>query len=612
MSKNLYALCTLLLVGLSVPVFAQPSRTLTFTNQCSFDVWVKSTGSNASNVACSPSTANAQANCPSGFICYEKDANTSYCVAGTTGVTTFPVSKRSDITLQPSTCTSGVQVTDASSNIWGQCTCTDDADCAANQLCQPVVPGVQQCYWGYSLPRGGKLTHDESAQLTIKPGSSRANAIVAGGKFYAKLACDDNGNCLSDNTKGAPATLIEYTFQNDNDWYDVSYINGVNLPATMYPVPAPGVDYQADDPYRCMAAGGDAGTFDAIAKYQQAHAISGNDDLAPFACTNGYDALFTGSLLGFNFVSAETGAAACTKPSDCASGLTCGLTLAAVEGGETATACGYRLGYWTYAQLCAANASYENSGLGVDCAVQKNRAYALCKNLPGVNDTGPARSCFNANTTSSGDTCCGYQEWTKKIGGKSEAQPIGRGDAPVQGVDTSYWKANVLPAVTYVKQECYLAYSYQYDDPYSTFTCATTGAPNATDYQITLCPHGQDAGVSPPAGGTCVAKVPSGYDPDDFVVGLPSALTVTVKVCDAAGACDDALKPSAGSSIFTAEAGTKVYEITATDGSTTQSCKFEIPDAGCIRRVSTSAQCMTWQLVTDGAWPGRDVSVPDF
>ncbi len=59
-------------------------RTLSFTNQCSFDVWLQAVGSNAAVIACTPSSESVQANCPSGFICYNKNVNTNYCVPGTT------------------------------------------------------------------------------------------------------------------------------------------------------------------------------------------------------------------------------------------------------------------------------------------------------------------------------------------------------------------------------------------------------------------------------------------------------------------------------------------------------------------------------------------------
>ncbi|MGB0513371.1 MAG: hypothetical protein ACPGJE_00870 [Wenzhouxiangellaceae bacterium] len=599
--------------GLTTVADAQSSsRTITFDNQCPFDVWVHSTGSNASNIACSPNTQNAQANCPANNLCYEKDANTSYCVAGTTPVTSFPVTSKSDITLTPSLCTSGTQVTNTSSSNWGQCTCSVDSDCPASQTCQQVVPGVKQCYWGYALPNEGRIAASDSAAVSVAVGSSRDGAIVASGKFFARLSCDDNGNCLSDNSLGAPATFMEYTFQNDNDWYDVSYINGINVPAVMVAVPEKALDYQASDPYRCMPAGGVASSIDTVLAFQKNNRIPGNGDLKPFACVNDYASRFTGSLNGFNFVNEESPATVCTKPSDCTGGAVCGLTLSAVQNEKTATTCGSRLGYWTYAQLCAANSSYANAALGVDCTVLKNRAYALCRNESGLSDPGPGRSCFNANTTTAGDTCCGYQEWTTTVRGQTKPQPMGKGDAPISGVNTTDWKNAILPAVQRIKEGCYLAYSYQYDDPFSTFTCATGGSgANLTDYQVTLCPGGDSAGIHPPAPPTCTATVPSGYTDNSFNLGIPSTVKASVKQCDTSGQCATSVRPSAGS-IYEAARGGAEYEITASNGTTTQVCRFNIPETDCIHRVTTSPTCMTWSLPQDGVWAGRNISIPSF
>ncbi len=589
-------------------------RTLSFTNKCSFDLWLDSVGSNASVITCTPSSATAQANCPSGFICYAKNTNTNYCVPGTTSATTFPVSKPSQITLDASKCLSGTVGTDTSTPQWGQCTCTSDSGCPANQVCIPTNK-VQQCYWGYQLADNGYLSASGGNEtLTIDVNNAASEAIVASGKFYAKASCDVNGNCLSDNSKGAPATAIEYTFQNNNDWYDVSYINGINAPAVMYPEPAKNLDYQQDAPYRCMAAGGDASTIQAILTFQQNNNIKGNSALQSFACTNDYASTFTGSFTGFNAVFSAAGTTNCTSASDCAgkaAGATCGLSLESVKGSSTSLTCGDRLGYWTYAQFCAANDAYTNADLGVDCSADKKRAYAMCVNQASVPDQGPGRSCFNSNTTSSGDTCCGYESWTLN----NVPQPMELGDAAVSGVVTTFWKTNILPAVQLIKNGCHLAYSYQFDDPYSTFTCATKGtAPNQTNYNVVLCPGGNDAGIKPPAATTCTPTVPDGFTLANFTAVPPGAYTLAIDRCDAGGSCTTPVAPTTGT-IYTATAGaTDHYQITATKTSdkSTQSCIFSIPESGCIGRVSDSAQCKIWVVATTGAWIGRSIGAPAF
>lgn len=637
-------------------------RSITINNMCPFDVSLQSVGANAAAMACSPNKLSAQANCPNGFVCYKKNTNTSYCVAGTVRPKSPkpPITKQSEILLNASTCTSGTVVTDTKSLNWGQCSCTANNQCGGGQVCQTVAKGLQQCFWGFSLPNNGMLTQKTGTMtLPITPNNSGNSALVASGKFYAKLACGSNGQCLSDNTLGAPATLIEYTFQNNNDWYDVSYINGMNLPATMYPVMSTNLNYSASDPYRCMAAGGDSATIASIASFQSQHSIAGNNSLQPFACTNNYDKVFDNGLSGFNFVSAIPNATTCSKSTDCTGGLACGLTLATVTSNGTGTTCGNRLGYWTYTQFCSTNSSYSNSSLGIACNIPKNLAYARCVNQASVTDQGPGRSCFNGTTTLTGDTCCGYQSWpgnasvssasngssvSSTSNGSSgssssyNAQPIGLGDAPVAGVDTTYWKTNILPAITPIKAGCALAYSYQYDDPYSTFTCATSSGINSASYNINLCASGA-GGINPPTPTACQAVVPKVYQPNQFTLGVPSGISITINACNASGICNTPVNPTTtGGNIYTATStGNGQYQITATKNSSSSSnnsstatssnssggalsktlaiqqvCTFTIPTSGCILPVNPTQQCNAWSVAPDGAWQNRSIGIPSF
>ncbi|MEM7360787.1 MAG: thaumatin family protein [Pseudomonadota bacterium] len=530
----------------------------------------------------------------------------------------MPLSSQSDIVLNAASCKSSTQVTDTNSVSWGQCSCSDNSGCDNNQACQNVTASLKQCYWSLDLANGGKLTKKSgsanSLTVPITPNTQGADDMVVSGKLYAKFSCSVNGSCLSDNSKGTPASLVEFTLQNNNDWYDVSYINGINLPMSMEPVLANTLDYQSDDPYRCMGAGADAATMNNIFAFQKTNSLPSNADLLPFACTNDYSSTYDGTAqTGYNFVSASSQAAACSLTQACTSGLSCGLTLDEVQNGGTNTVCGNRLGYWTYAQLCSANSSYTNSDLSVDCASTSDYAYALCENQSGLADTGPGRSCFNANTTSSGDTCCGYADWQNSAG---SSQPMGKGDSAVAGVVTTSWTSAILPSITPVKENCFLAYSYQFDDPYSTFTCATTGQGlNAVSYDLTLCPGGNDAGIDPPTPQACVPQVPAGNNSDDFTVGAPSNITIEIAPCDASGTCGPPnLTPNpAGSPIYQAPStGTGVFQITATHGSATQTCQFDIPHTDCISPVSPTGSCTAWQVATTGAWSGRSIAVPNF
>ncbi len=629
------------------------SRSITVNNHCSFDVDLFSVGSNASAIPCTATATNAQANCPSDFVCYQKSSTTSYCVAGTANSgAPIPLTQTADITLSAA-CpgNTGTPISNAG-NSWGQCGCNTDSECPSGQACQTVSGSTKQCFWNLNLSNGGKIpaktaTKVSQSSVSLAIGSSRDSSTVASGKFYAKLACDVNGNCLSDNTKGAPATLVEYTFTDANDWYDVSYINGVNVPATMYPTPATNLAYGANSPYSCTAAGGDATTLTAISAYQAKNNISGNTSLKNFACSNDFSTTFdTATLSGFNFISKVAGATSCTSSSDCGTGLSCGLTLGDVNSGATATSCGNRLGYWTYAQFCAVNSSYSNTDLGIACNDTQVLGYALCEDQTykkldkkgkeiTVTQTGPGLSCFNGNTTVSGDECCGYKHWeitTKNKKGKktTSQQPMAGGFKTIDGVVTTEWTQNILPAVSYIKDNCHLAYAYQYDDPFSTFTCNTTGsAANSASYTVDLCAEG-DAGIAPPGVSACSPQVPSGLKDSYISMGTPSGISIAMTEQACTKNCT--LSPiSSGSSIYnvsSTQAGT--YDIAATKctqysagkkkgdkkictKSVVQTCSFDIPSTQCVSRSSGNpAYCENWGVSTTSPWTGRSISIPDF
>jgi len=52
------------------------------------------------------------------------------------------------------------------------------------------------------------------------------------------------------------------------------------------------------------------------------------------------------------------------------------------------------------------------------------------------------------------------------------------------------WLTHALPFESLLKTACPSAYSYQYDDPYSLFTCNSASGANQMGYTITFCPAG--------------------------------------------------------------------------------------------------------------------------
>lgn len=512
-----------------------PSRIVEFENQCPFDVWAGFAPSSAAQIGCTPNNT-AQSNCPANYVCYAQSVTTNYCVAGipADGNYTKNLTKMSDINLTASTCMSNTVDTNTSSATWGQCTCSTGTpgQCPSHQVCMPATSGANQCFYNLtfdtnkSFGNNGLIEANTTSAngatlpfISLPLSSNTNNTIFFSGNFYFKTGCSkDSGiSCEAGDPNGdkptSPSTRLEYTFLNSGtDYYDVSYINGVNVPSVMAPKFLTNMNITWNkNAYYCTPAGGtEADLLQAYKKSDKNTSLA----LQGFGSSLDWNKTIDAntSMLGFNYVTFEQNQT-CSPSQQCPTGQTCGLNYANVLAGSAQTTCGYRAGYWTYAQFCSVNTKngYKNDTLGVDCNSSKKKSYSLCKpfNDNDYSGTGPARSCFNANQTVSGNTCCGYAYWehnSSKMPMTSEAN-----QTIIKDVNTTYWTDKILPSVKFVKKGAMLAYSYQYDDPFSTFQCAYTTpnskTQNATSYKITLCPQKNTAGIATHNSASCEANV---------------------------------------------------------------------------------------------------------
>nr|AAR21072.1 PR5 allergen Jun r 3.2 precursor [Juniperus rigida] len=179
--------------------------------------------------------------------------------------------------------------------------------------------------WAAGLPGGGKrLDQGQTWTLNLAAGTASARfwgrtgcTFDASGKGSCKTG--DCGGQLSCTVSGAvPATLAEYT-QSDQDYYDVSLVDGFNIPLAINPTnaqctaPACKADINAvcpselkveggcnsacnvfqTDQYCCRNAYVDncpATNYSKIFKNQCPQAYSyAKDDTATFACASGTD-----------------------------------------------------------------------------------------------------------------------------------------------------------------------------------------------------------------------------------------------------------------------------------------------------------------------------------
>ncbi|MEY4504147.1 MAG: hypothetical protein RL154_440 [Pseudomonadota bacterium] len=644
-----------------------PSRIVSFENKCPFDVWADFAPSSAAQMACTPNGTPSGANpCPSGYVCYSANvATTNYCVPGkvNSNYTSGNVTSQSMIDLNASRCPSKTVDTNSADTTWGQCTCAlqTAGQCQSQQTCRQVSSGINQCYYDANFDTnksfgalglipagtttastGGKLPY---IQLPLS--NNPTSTVFYSGNFYFKTGCDSNGaNCLASASNVTPLTRIEFTLLNSgNDFYDVSYINGVNVPVMMAPKFRNDmtIDWNASQPYYCTPAGGtDADLNASVTKYPNI-----SNSLLGFGSAFDWNSTIDANkatMQGYNFVSdySGTGTQNCSTSGDCG-GQTCGLTYANVLAGSTQTTCGARLGYWTYAQFCSVNTSggYKNSAIGVDCTNTTKKSYSLCQPQVAGQDQGAARSCFNSNQTTSGDSCCGFASWQNSSG---TAMPFGSDSniTSIAGVVTTNWKSYIYSAVSFIKNSALTAYSYQYDDPYSTFQCAyktpnsIKTSQNATNYKITLCPQGKTGGIATYNSALCKASVSAStssggsttnYTTNNFEIALPGGTTPLVTITSVT----DVTTPSSPNVLSAVYNGSNAYYIynlqnsswsgkikivaqSASDG-TYQTCYFTSTPNSCFALAAESASsasiCNNW-ISPNSSWSGRYFTPPPF
>ena len=273
------------------------------------------------------------------------------------------------------------------------------------------------------------------------------------------------GACPNGTGPGGPTTLAEFTLiEGGVDFYDVSSINGVNVPVSLGPI---GESANPANGYSCGAAGGltaEGGLLGCSWAFNPSIPLGG-------ATTNQSAVLRA----------VTPGGAACSSDAQCAGGQVCGTAL--VFGGNTAVqTCGTQVAWWTADELCA----YTGNNLGGAVACNKgvagqgtNASLYACN---GVNAT----SGFSANANA---TACGCPNWV--VGGKQVVNEAGF----ACHADNPAWESIAEPWAAFLKNACPTAYSFPFDDATSTFTCATpnvsAASPNSVGYAITFCPGGK-------------------------------------------------------------------------------------------------------------------------
>lgn len=447
------------------------TRTITFKNQCSFKVWLAFTPSfiPGNNASCT-----TDSDCLRGAPCIA-----SQCV--------YPVPTPQG---------------GSSDSFWG----LDPYNSASpnNPANQSVVTVTLQS----SIP-DPKNPSNIVYQYVANFGARTGCQAVKDANNQMQLQCD-TGQCTTDANGGCisgmnnPANHAEITMnQASVDYYDMSFVNGVNVPIGIAPdtTPAAADPYGQNPLFWC----GKSGFKDARGDYYKAQSDSKNligcnwlFTPPPTPAYSGFDSSVFYTVVDY------TGTVQCQSDDKCAAGERCGFSVNDLANNPQAIPlCGTPIAYTIPANTCGSpynqGAALPKQAFG--CYSEpgaldafKMQAFAMCAvppNAPSGVNAPP--TCYVDSSSTPDPECCGCIAWEKTL--PLDANATCRvGDAA--GTTANFWQTNIRDKVSWLAENCLAGYSYQYDDVHSTFVCTSTQQPsdtnpNSMNYVVTFCPDGQ-------------------------------------------------------------------------------------------------------------------------
>ncbi|MGQ3891332.1 thaumatin family protein [Legionella sp. CNM-4043-24] len=219
-----------------------------------------------------------------------------------------------------------------------------------------------------------------------------------------------------------------------------------------------------------------------------------------------------GSSPLYNFVSNDTTVSDC---SSCASPNVCGLAYATTaEANNTVLACGKLLGYWSLTQLGTVNYTGSNPAYNPATVFQFNTLLTppafqagypsgtTAFDLYSCTPQGTALNTCYPSTASPASLCCGAHDWNA-TNGFSPYLTAQSSNSTAQNPDwlsTTSLPITPYDSILWLKLACPTCYSYQYDDPASSFNCnysdAAQSIPVSMDFEVVFCPGGLTGNLS--------------------------------------------------------------------------------------------------------------------
>lgn len=373
-----------------------------------------------------------------------------------------------------------------------------------NQCSDPVWIGVANGP-GYADPTNATTPNDYMLQGMSTTGGLPSTKIVnysssyVGGFWFPRTGCNltgsplvcQTGSCTTDSKgKCLNQPTVPYTKTEDNfpsatgsdGLYDVSMINGFNVPMEMKGLNPTSNGTSSTLPLQCTAAGG---------MIQPTGSLLGSCSwsFTPSSSTSGA----TANDLYWVTAGADT---ACTSNSDCTvPGEVCGTAYTAkADNSQLNRRCGVFIGYWTVNNYCGLTGTWgsKNEFTFFSCAnpltippYPSGTNGDLQRCVPQGTAIG---DCYSAVTN--GPQCCGCVNWNVSSGPERTYQAYNCFTSNTDWISGGNGALSAYQNILWLKQACPTAYSYPDDDTSTQFNCNVTN--QYTSYQITFCPGGKN------------------------------------------------------------------------------------------------------------------------
>mmetsp|Transcript_35354 Transcript_35354/g.77325 ORF Transcript_35354/g.77325 Transcript_35354/m.77325 type:complete len:456 (+) Transcript_35354:67-1434(+) len=346
---------------------------------------------------------------------------------------------------------------------------------------------------------GGGVTTDWSGTLWGATGCDGSGPDSNGAScdtavcFESGKPSSEQGRCSPSTGPQGPVTKAEFTLQPDaTDFYDVSSLDGVNLPISIAPLSGTlsmDASVANSGPYWCGSAGSphshgalspSTWEYDVPAHMRRESLyVAFKDGGANAECDSDDDCHLEGEMCGFtNWMTPK-------DPVSQARGMTSEMLFGR---------CGRLLGIATFNGVCKlphdGSMAFPDSDDVVGCKKPVGNQGLTRQSYYGCE--GSLRSGYQPDDKSGHDTCgcASVGDW-KEFGINAHTDHECYSSSAI-------WKQTVLANIAVVKKAAPTTYSYPYDDVSSTFQCSSSNKDkkNTQGYIFTFCPGGVGIGLN--------------------------------------------------------------------------------------------------------------------